>query len=221
MNIKSRFIIVAAFIALLGCNGCDRLYFNAMEKIGIDKRDIMVDRVKDARETQDKTKKQFVTAMEEFQSLVNFQGGNLEKEYKKLNATFTKSKTRAEEVRQRIKAVENVSAALFEEWRAEIKQYSNESLRRSSQQKYHATQKKYTQLISAMKKAEAKLEPALAPLRDQVLFMKHNLNARAIAGLSTEVVKVQENVGQLVKEMEKAITQADSFIAALQVEQQE
>ncbi|MBN1473840.1 MAG: DUF2959 domain-containing protein [Syntrophaceae bacterium] len=221
MNKKSRLIIAAVFIALLGCNSCDRLYFNAMEKIGIDKRDIMVDRVKDARETQDKTKKQFVTAMEQFQSLVNFQGGNLEKEYKKLNATFKKSKTRAEEVRQRIKAVENVSAALFEEWRAEIKQYSNESLRRSSQQKYDLTHKKYTQLISAMKKAEAKLEPALAPLRDQVLFMKHNLNAKAIAGLNTEVVKVQANVDQLVKEMEKAITQADSFINALQVQQQE
>jgi hypothetical protein len=218
MNIKSRCIVAAVFIALLVCNGCDRLYFNAMEKIGIDKRDIMVSRVKNARETQDKTKKQFVTAMEQFQSVVNFQGGNLEKEYKKLNATFTKSKTRAAEVRQRIKAVENVSTALFEEWRAEIKQYSNESLRRSSQQKYDVTKKKYTQLISAMKKAEAKLEPALAPLRDQVLFMKHNLNAKAIAGLNTEVVKVQANVDQLVKEMEVAITQADSFIEALQAE---
>lgn len=218
MNIKSRCIVAAVFIALLVCNGCDRLYFNAMEKIGIDKRDIMVSRVKNARETQDKTKKQFVTAMEQFQSVVNFQGGNLEKEYKKLNATFTKSKTRAAEVRRRIKAVENVSTALFEEWRAEIKQYSNESLRRSSQQKYDVTKKKYTQLISAMKKAEAKLEPALAPLRDQVLFMKHNLNAKAIAGLNTEVVKVQANVDQLVKEMEVAITQADSFIEALQAE---
>ncbi len=218
MNIKSRCIVAAVFIALLGCNGCDSLYFNAMEKIGIDKRDIMVSRVKDARETQDKTKKQFISAMEQFQSLVSFQGGNLEKEYKKLNSTFTKSKTRAEEVRQRVKAVENVSAALFEEWRAEIKQYSNQSLRRSSQQKYDVTQKKYTQLISAMKKAEAKLEPALAPLRDQVLFMKHNLNAKAIAGLNTEVVKVQSNVDQLVKEMELAIAQADSFIEALQVE---
>lgn len=219
MNTKMRYIIISiAIIALFGCNSCDSLYYSAMEKVGIHKRDIMVDRVKDARETQEKTKEQFVTALEQFQSVVSFEGGNLEKEYKKLNAAFDKSKTRAEEVRLRIRSVDNVSAALFEEWKAEIEQYSNNALRQSSQKKYNMTKKKYTELISAMKKAESKLEPALAPLRDQVLFMKHNLNANAIAGLSTEVVKVRANVDKLVKEMETAITQADSFIKDLQAE---
>jgi hypothetical protein len=219
MNIKfGHIIIAAALLTLYGCNSCSSIYYSAMEKVGIHKRDIMVDRVKEARETQDETKKQFVTAMEQFKSVVNFQGGNLEKEYNKLNSTFKKSESKATEVRDRIKAVENVSKALFDEWRAEIKQYSNDTLRRSSRQKYDVTREKYEQLIKAMKKAEAKLEPALAPLRDQVLFMKHNLNARAIAGLSSEVVKVQANVDKLVKEMETAITQADSFIKALQAE---
>jgi len=69
-----------------------------------------------------------------------------------------------------------------------------------------------------MKRAEAKLEPALVPLRDQVLFMKHNLNARAIAGLSEELISVQTNVDKLVKDMESAIAEADAFIASLQSE---
>jgi len=208
-------IIAALFLAPYGCESC---YFSAMEKMGIHKRDILVDRVKEARETQDETKKQFVEALEQFKGVVGFEGGNLEKEYKKLNATFKKSEKKAVEVRERVKAVENVSEALFSEWRNEIKQYSNDALRRSSQRKYDATRKKYMELIRAMKKAEAKLEPALAPLRDQVLFMKHNLNAKAIAGLSAEVIKVQTNVEKLVEEMEAAITHADSFIKALQEE---
>ncbi|WP_306535650.1 DUF2959 family protein [Geobacter sp.] len=66
------------------------------------------------------------------------------------------------------------------------------------------------------KRAEAKLDPALTPLHDQVLFMKHNLNARAIAGLSDELVTVQANVDKLVRDMEKSIAQA--FIASLQAE---
>ena len=49
--------------------------------------------------------------------------------------------------------------------------------------------------------------------------MKHNLNARAIAGLSEEVVSVQANVDRLVREMESAITQADAFIAELRAEE--
>jgi len=186
-----------------------------MENVGIHKRDIMVDRVKAARDTQEETKKQFISALEQFKSVVYFKGGDLETEYNKLNATLKKSEAKAAEVRGRIKAVEDVSEALFDEWRDEIRQYSNETLRRSSQQKYDATREKFADLIKAMKRAEARLDPALVPLRDQVLFMKHNLNAKAIAGLSSEVVSVQANVDSLVAEMESAIVQADLFLKAL------
>jgi hypothetical protein len=213
---KARYLVLSA--ALLGLSACSSMYYGAMEKVGVHKRDIMVDRVKAARDTQSETKEQFVSAMEQFKSVVNFKGGDLEKQYNKLNATLQKSEAGAEEVRSRIRAVEDVSSALFNEWKSEIKQYSSDTLRKSSQQKYEAAKAKYKDLIAAMKRAESKLEPALAPLRDQVLFMKHNLNARAIAGLGSEVASVQTNVDRLVKEMETAIAQADSFIASLQAE---
>ena len=213
---KALLLILPALI--LGLSGCSTMYYGTMEKMGVHKRDIMVDRVKKARDTQNEAKEQFLTAMEQFKSVVNFQGGDLEKEYNKLNATLQDSESKAEDVRNRINAVEDVSDALFREWSLEIKQYNSETLKKSSQQKYDVTKKKYTELIKVMKKAEAKLEPALAPLRDQVLFMKHNLNARAIAGLSKEVVRVQMNVDKLVRDMESAIAQADTFIASLQAE---
>ncbi len=213
---KIRILILTAFI--LGLIGCSSMYYGTMEKLGVHKRDIMVDRVKAARDTQNEAKQQFLTAMEQFKSVVNFQGGDLEKEYNKLNATLQKSESKADEVRNRIRAVEDVSDALFSEWRSEIKQYTSDTLRKSSQRKYDLTRKKYTELIKAMKRAESKLEPALAPLRDQVLFMKHNLNARAIAGLSSEVNSVQTNVDRLVRDMETAIAEADAFISSLKAE---
>ncbi len=203
---------------LTGLIGCSSMYYGAMEKVGIHKRDIMVDRIKEARDTQNEAKEQFQTALEQFKSVINFQGGDLEKEYNRLNKTLQKTEAGADKVRDRIQAVEDVSEALFKEWRQEIKQYASDSLRKSSRQKYDLTQKKYTALIKAMKKAEARLEPALRPLRDQVLFMKHNLNARAIAGLSDEVVGIQANVDQLVSEMEEAVSQADAFIRSLKEE---
>ncbi len=210
---------LALFSAIfLGLSGCSTLYYGTMEKLGVHKREIMVDRVKAARDTQNQAKDQFLSAMEQFKSVVNFKGGNLETEYNKLNATLEKSESRAGDVKSRIRAVEDVSRALFREWREEIKQYASDTLRKSSQRKYDLTEEKYENLIAAMKKAESKLEPALVPLRDQVLFMKHNLNARAIAGLSDELVTVQSNVDTLVRDIESSIGQADAFIAALQAE---
>ena len=213
---KIRVLILPAII--LGLSGCSTMYYGTMEKLGVHKRDIMVDRVKAARDTQNEAKQQFLTAMEQFKGVVNFKDGDLEKEYNKLNATLQKSESKAAEVRNRISAVEDVSDALFSEWRSEIKQYSSDTLRKSSQQKYDVTKKKYTELIKAMKRAEGRLEPALTPLRDQVLFMKHNLNARAIAGLSNELISVQTNVDRLVRDMESAIAEADAFISSLKAE---
>lgn len=209
---------VVLSVLVLGLTGCSTLYYGTMEKVGIHKRDIMVDRIKAARDTQNDTKEQFQTALEQFKSVVNFQGGDLEKEYNRFHKTLQKTEDGAEKVRDRIQAVEDVSKALFKEWQQEIEQYTSDSLRQASQRKYDLTQKKYTALIKAMKKAEARLEPALLPLRDQVLFMKHNLNARAIAGLSEEVVGVQANVDQLVNEMEAAVARADDFIRSLEAE---
>ncbi|VBB45577.1 conserved hypothetical protein [uncultured Desulfatiglans sp.] len=213
---KIRPFILAAVI--FGLSGCSSMYYGTMEKLGVHKREIMVDRVKAARDTQNEAKEQFLTAMEQYKRVVNFQGGDLEKEYERLNATLQRSEAKAEEVRARIRSVEDVSEALFSEWRSEIKQYSSDTLRRSSQQKYDLTKRKYAELITAMKRAESRLEPALIPLRDQVLFMKHNLNARAIAGLSQELISVEANVDELVNEIEASVAQADAFIASLENE---
>ena len=213
---KIRLLVFVSMV--LGLSACSAMYYNAMEKIGVHKRDILVDRVRAARDTQNEAKEQFLTALEQFKSVVNFHGGDLETEYNKLNATLRKTEAEANAVRDRIRAVEDVSDALFKEWRSELKQYKSATLRKVSQQKYDITKKKYTELIEAMKRAEDKLEPALDPLRDQVLFMKHNLNARAIAGLSDELVSVQTNVDKLIRDMETAIAEADKFIAELQAQ---
>lgn len=211
---KIKWFLVLTFVFVLPA--CSNVYYSAMEKVGVHKREIMVDRVEEARDSQKEAKEEFLTALEQFKSVVDFQGGNLEKEYNRFNDTLQRVEDEADEVHERIAAVEDVSKALFKEWRAEIDQYNSETLRRSSRRKYDAAQSRYAGLMQAMKRAETRLEPALIPLRDQVLFMKHNLNARAIAGLSSEVVSVQTNVDNLVRDMERAIAEADAFIASLE-----
>jgi len=213
---KARLLVFVAIV--LGFSGCSSVYYGTMEKLGVHKREIMMDRVQAARDTQRDAKEQFVAAMEQFRSVVNFKGGDLEKAYDELSSTLKKSESEAAAVHDRISAVEDVSEALFDEWRQEIKQYSSNTLRQASQRKFDITKAKYQELIASMKRAEAKLEPVLVPLRDQVLFMKHNLNAKAIAGLSDELVSVQASVDKLVRDMDAAIAKADLFIATLKTE---
>ena len=210
---QSNLMSIVALSLLL--TGCSSAYYGTMEKLGYPKRDLMVSRVESARDAQQEAKEEFKSALEKFSSVLQVDGGALEDKYDQLKTAYDKSSARAESVRDRIEAVEDVSEALFEEWQSELDQYTSDSLRRSSARKLKQTRRQYAQLISAMKRAEKKMEPVLLAFHDQVLFLKHNLNAGAIASLQTELVSVEAEVNALIRDMEASIKEADAFIGAM------
>jgi FAD/FMN-containing dehydrogenase len=179
--------IVCRLIALFGLCfavvACESTYYNAWEQVGVHKRDILVDRIEDTREAQEDTQEQFRDALEQYKAVVNFDGGDLEDMYERFRDEFEASEAAAGEVESRIESVADVADDLFTEWGKELDLYSNASLRSKSQTKLRATKKEYQQLIAAMRKAHSSTEPVLSRFRDQVLYLKHNLNARAIASL--------------------------------------
>ncbi|RLA18994.1 MAG: DUF2959 domain-containing protein [Gammaproteobacteria bacterium] len=205
---------LCCFFVLL--SGCQTAYYSTMEQLGIHKRDILSDRVEEARDSQQDAKEQFKSALEQFSTLTNFDGGDLEDTYNRLNSEFEESEDAANAVHDRIAAVEDVAEALFDEWQAELDVYTNKNLRRSSEKKLRATKQKYGQLLTAMKRAEKKIDPVLSVFRDQVLFLKHNLNAQAISSLKSELRAVESDVASLVAAMEKSIGEADAFIQTLE-----
>lgn len=211
---KTRILALAATALLLA--GCETAYYSAMESVGFAKRDILASRVEAARDSQQEAKEEITDALTEFGRVVSYQGGDLEAQYRKLAAQLEDGEQAAAAVRARIRDVENVAEALFDEWQDELAQYSSASLRAQSEKQLRETRARYATLIGAMKRAESRLEPALQPLRDQVLFLKHNLNARAIAGLQGEVARVDAQVNQLVAELNAAIAEANRFIADLE-----
>lgn len=211
-NLNCFFImILVAFLA-----ACSSMYYSGLEKIGIPKRDVLVYRVEKARDTQEAAREQFKSALEQFTAVTNFRGEDLEDIYKKLNSEYEASADKAKEIRSRIEDIESVSAALFREWEQEITQYSNSALKQSSQSKLNTTKAHYGQLIAAMKNAETKIQPVLTVFNDQVMYLKHNLNARAIASLKSELKVLQSDVSSLIAAMEKSINEANAFISNME-----
>ena len=197
---------------VLFLSACQTAYYETMEKLGYHKRELLVDSVEDARESQEEAKEQFKSALDTFIEVVNFEGGELQEKYDKLSAEYDESKAKAEAVRNHIDEVEDVSEALFDEWESELDRYSDARLRRASENKLIETKRRYKQLIGAMRRAEEKIDPVLTAFQDQVLFLKHNLNAQAVASLQDELVSVETDIGSLIEEMEASIREADEFI---------
>ena len=194
---------------------CESTYYSAMEKIGSHKRDILVDRIEDTQEAQEDTQQQFKDALEQYRSIVQFDGGNLQSMYNKLNSEFEDSESAAQGITDHIDSVENVAQALFTEWNEELKLYTSSSLRREMQSKLTTTKREYSQMLAAMRKAEKSTVPVLNSMRDQVLYLKHSLNARAIASIKGELAAIDSDVSRLIANMQKSIDESNRFIAKI------
>jgi len=213
LKFKRTLLMLSAILIL---SACSTAYYSAMEKVGIHKRDIMVDRVVDAKESQQEAQEQFKSALEEMTVLINFDGGDLEEQYNVIQEQYEDSKEAAELVSSRIEKIEDVSDALFEEWQDEIEQISSSNLKRQSSSKLKDTQRRYRSLIKSMRKAESKMAPVLSALKDNSLFLKHNLNAKAVGALQGEMVSIERDVSVLIKDMNDAIEQSQKFIDMLE-----
>lgn len=199
--------------------GCSSTAIAIKEKFGYAKREQLVDRVVDTRDAQGEAKKQFASALEQFLAVTGTGGSastkELETKYATLKDGLAASEKRADAVRGRISDTRNVAEALFSEWKKELGQYSSAQMRQASERQLDDTRRQYDRLIGAMDDAAAKMHPVLAAFRDQVLFLKHNLNARAIASLQGTGDQLGSDVAALIKEMEASIAEADSFIASM------
>lgn len=207
------FVLFAATVL----TGCSSVYYNTMEQFGIEKRDILMDRVEEARDSQEDAKEQFASALEQFTTLLNFDGGELQRVYDRLNTEFERSERRAEEVSDRIRAVENVSEDLFDEWEDELDLYTDQNLRASSERTLRQTRLRYGQVVDTMHAAENTMIPVLNAFRDQVLFLRHNLNSQAIASLRSEVTSIENDIATLIEEMEASIDESNRFLEELQL----
>jgi hypothetical protein len=201
-----------AVMVLFACAGCSTAYYGMMAKFGKEKRDILVSRVKDARDEQDAAKQQFKTTLQRFQEVTAFQGGDLEAKYKKLNGEYERCEASAKDVSDRIAKVETVAHDMFKEWAQENKEYTDPEKRSTSEKLLRETQTKYDQLIELMKRSELKMHPVLAKFKDNVLFLKHNLNAAAITSLQGTAGQIESDVQGLIKDMEASIAEADAFM---------
>jgi len=198
-------------IALLS-TGCSSMYYAGMESVGVHKRDIMVDRVEDVQEAQEDAQKEFKSALEHFGTLVTIKDTDLKEAYEDFNDEYEDAKDAADDVNKYINKLEDVSLALFEEWEDEIVMYTNAKLQEQSKSQLRDTQSKYNKMMKSMRKSEKSMEPILATFHDNVLILKHSLNAQAIGALQGEFDGLKNNIDSLITQMNQSIKESDKFI---------
>ena len=210
-----RILLVCGVAVTLFFHGCTSTYYKAMQTLGKEKRDILVQRVKDSKKDQEQTKEQLKTTMETFQELAGFKGGDLEKSYKKLNGEYERAEGQANKLRDRINSIDKVSDDLFSEWQKEIDQMGNATLKTRSTAMLRDAKDREGAYMKAMRKTETQMTPVLRAFHDQVLFLKHNLNARAVGSLKGTAASINTDVSSVMKSIDNSMQEADKLIASL------
>lgn len=189
--------------------------YNAYELVGVEKRDLFKREVKNVKEEQEDTGEAFKDALTRLKEMYNFDGGDFEKQHTKLKSSYEDAREEAADLKGRIKTVNDIAGDLFAEWKKEISEISASDLKKKSKKQLSQTQERFKELQAQMSSAQKKIDPVLTKLKDQVLFLKHNLNAKAIAGLKAESADIETDIESLIKEVEAASKEADQFIKTL------
>ena len=211
MHQRNSALFMVSIWVVLFLGGCQSTYYMLWEKMGKEKRHLLRSNVASVKEEQQEASEKFQSVLIRIKDIYGFEGGNLEEFYERLSLEYNECEDRAENVRSRIKKVEQIAVDLFEEWEDEIAEISNHKLKADSQQKLDATRHRYERLQVAMIGAKESMTPVLRDLKDYVLYLKHNLNARAISSLKEEMNNIEIDIKELVEEMDKSIREAELF----------
>ena len=210
-----RAVSLSVIVFALVLSGCHSTYYKAMSTLGKEKRDILVSRIKDAKKDQDQTKQKLQTTMESFQALTGFKGGSLEKSYKRLNSDYESAASQADKLHDKIQSIDQVSNDLFKEWQGEINAMDNGKLKSQDSVMLRNAKVRQATYMRAMHQTEDQIAPVLKTFHDQVLFLKHNLNARAIGSLKNTSAGLQSDVAGLVQSIDASSQEADKLISSL------
>ena len=213
-NSRLAVVWIGLGVALFSAS-CSGVYYAGLEKLGIPKRDVLETRVESAQRAQVEVKEQFRSALERFRATVRVDGGELEERYDTMRDELDRCDSRARELKSRIDAVEDVAEALFDEWEDELKEYRRADLREASARRLAQTRQRYKPMVKAMRTAHKRVEPVLDALRDVVLALKHQLNAKVIGQLHGELDSVEREVKVMVDAMNRSIAEANQFLGDL------
>ena len=213
MKKKCAFIIISLVLLISSCQTTS--YYKTKGWFGAEKRELLVDSVEGVRNSLQENVKVFKTAITGINVVINVKDEKMEERHEQLKNDYGNCEAEAGNVRSRIDTMETISGDFFDQWMEEMQLYSNESFRNASRDKYNKVRKKYTKLVQNLRKVEVKLEPALNGFRDQVLFLKHNINAQSVASLEDELVTVEAEIDALIRNLVEAIKEADDFISSM------
>ena len=202
---------------LIGCmvlGGLLASVSSAVAQEGHRQTDRLISRADRALRSIGEAKEQLQTTLEIYNSIFEG-GGDTRRIHRDLTRAIDRSEDRREDVRRRVADMESEAHTFFAQWMKSLDEISSESLRQRSQARLNEARVRYGEILTEGRTASAMFEPLMGALRDQVVFLGHDLNPSAIASLKPDAEKLNAQAESLLSGIERTQRKISGYIASL------
>jgi len=213
-----RNLMLSLSLALL-LTGCSSTYYKIWEKLGREKRDLLVSHVGAVKEEQAESTEQIKDALTRLQESYGKPDTKLQAFYDRLKADDTEAQEKAKTLRSRIDRMNTTARDLFKEWEKEIEEFSNPEYKSKSRANLDRSKTRFQALSNALKQSTSRMKPLLTRLHETTIFLKHNLNAQSLGTLKKEGREIERSLEALLKQINTAQKEADDFLNTISNEE--
>ncbi len=202
-------------IGVLGMLGCRTgAYYSAMDKVGYERREILADRLQDARASQLEAKEQLGRALSSLRRIDTVPVSGLEDLHADLKHQAGDTKDALNDLRSNIASVDSVARSMFSQWGDDLARINDDTVRRQSAAKMRETQQDYNQLSASLRDTEHRLANVVPALQDQVIVLETSLRAGIRPGKTATLQEVRDQVSSLIEDLQGSIDRTQHFIDA-------
>ena len=205
-SLRNLGLVLCAFLC-----SCQGLYFSTMERFGVDKRDILVERLETTNDALVVAGVRFDDAVAAYRSVFDAEEGRLEQQFENLSTAQRRCESASEDVNEAIASVQSVATLMFDDWKAETGEIMDADLRRASRDNYTKATARYERTLRAFRRFQARMDPVLTTFRDHVLFLKLNLHPHALGALQEQEEDIVADVKELGELIESAANETTEF----------
>ena len=182
---------------------------------GVKQTEKLVSKANDTVGSIRAAKQQIKDTLVAYNLLVGNKVEDPKKTYKDLQKGIENTDKKVADVDQKVAAMQKEADLLFADWASNLASISSEELRKRSEERLNETRERYNGILAAGDKAGKVFNPFIASLKDQVVYLGHDLNPSALASLKPDADKLNKEAEVLFKKIDETVDEASGYITSL------
>ena len=207
-RLPSRLLVFTLALLVAGCA-------SSGAKESVQEVEGLASRIERVHETAERAKERARGAVDRLSSLVapDFDGDAVAA-YMDLVDAVELSERDAERLRGELEPMRKAAEQVFAQWEADLEAYSSPRIRQRSSERLAVTRQRFDAIVKSLTPALDSLDTFHAALRDQVLFLEHDLNREAAALVQPEAMRLAQDAGRIEATLDVCLATTQAYVAA-------